>query len=209
MTTPTPPAVPARHALGLPAGSVRALLTIMVLGIVWALMLLPEERAVPIPLYLYYLMFLVLGHFFAAHGHSIGGASAAGRSPLYLPRGTLRLAIVAGFVGVVAYLTYLGRDLSKIQPSLADQPFLPVVLLGTFFLGVLVKRMVQLTTGGEPYWFQDIQAWVALLAMLGLGAEVIIQAIINPTLAEDKQLHLPEWQTILTGIVGFYFGARS
>ena len=56
-----------RQPLNLPAGSIRALLVLMVLGLIWALMLLPEERGVQIPLYLFYLMFLLLGHFFAAH----------------------------------------------------------------------------------------------------------------------------------------------
>ena len=48
-----------RQPLGLPAGSVRAILTFIVLGLVWTVMLLPNSGE--IPLYLYYLMFLCLG----------------------------------------------------------------------------------------------------------------------------------------------------
>ena len=33
------------------------------------------------------LMLLILAHFFAAHGHSIGGPTTGHRSPLYLPAG--------------------------------------------------------------------------------------------------------------------------
>src|SRR5260370_19493783 len=90
-----------RQPLGLPAGSVRALLTLMILVLIWALMLFPEEKEVRIPLYLYYLMFLILGHFFAAHGHSIAGPSTGPVSPLKLPRGTLRTFIILGFLAVL------------------------------------------------------------------------------------------------------------
>ena len=64
-------------------------LTFIVLGLVWTMMLLPDSpdgSRSAVPLYLYYLMFLCLGSFFAAHGHSISGP----RSPLYFPRGSLR-----------------------------------------------------------------------------------------------------------------------
>src|SRR5262245_66574110 len=102
MTTPSSsPSTPApllgsgkgrslRQPLGLPAGSVRALLALMVMGMIWTLMLLPEEQHVKIPLYLFYLMFLILGHYFAAHGHTIRGPKTGPASPLHLPRGTIR-----------------------------------------------------------------------------------------------------------------------
>ena len=103
-----------RQPLGLPAGSVRALLTFMILGLIWALLLLPEEKEVKIPLYLYYLMFLILGHFFAAHGHSIAGPATGTTSPLYLPRGTLRTLVIVGFLGVLGYRYYLHRNIEDL-----------------------------------------------------------------------------------------------
>lgn len=205
-----------RHPLGLPAGSVRALLTLMVLGILWTLMLLPPERGGSrIPLYLYYLMFLAVGHFYAAHGNTIA-TEAEDASPLHLPRGTLRALILLGFVAVMGWRIYTDRDLQELLPSFREgEPFsyalLPFILIGAFLLGVLLSRMARAVSGaqGTAYWFQDIQAWLALLGMLGLGAEIIIQAVINPTLPADKQLYLPQWQAFLSAIVGFYFGARS
>jgi hypothetical protein len=184
----------------------------MVLALVWTLMLLPPDRFVPIPLYLYYLLFLILGHFYAAHGKSIAGPETGPRSPLFLPAGTLRVIIILGFAAVVGYRSYTGRDWKELQPALAEQPFLPLVLLGAFFLGILTSRCVHVLfrrSGGAPFWYQDLQAWLALLAMLGMSAEVLIQAVINPTLPEDRRLQLLHIQTVLTGIVGFYFGARS
>src|ERR1700736_4109165 len=86
-----------RQPLGLPAGSVRAILTFIILALIWTLMLLPKDKVKDIPLYLFYLMFLSLGSFFAAHGRSIAGPLTGTRSPLYLPRGSLRFLIILGF----------------------------------------------------------------------------------------------------------------
>ena len=60
----TQPAVK-RHALGMPEGSVRSILAILVVTLVCAVMLVPGRREL-VPPYLLYLMFLILGHFFAA-----------------------------------------------------------------------------------------------------------------------------------------------
>lgn len=225
MTTPMPPlggeaAAPVvppavvgvrRHPLGLPAGSVRALLTLMILGLIWGLLLLPEEKGIRVPLYLYYLMFLVLGHFFAAHGHSIAGPATGPASPLYLPRGTLRTLIILGFLAIFAYRYYVYRDYGqvfKLGEPLLQQPYLPLVILGGFFLGVFLNHVVLRMAGTTP-WYQDILAWFALLATLGLGAEVIIQLIINPSLEPGQQLHPYEWHLVLAAITSFYFGVRS
>jgi hypothetical protein len=203
-----------RQPLGLPAGSVRSLLALMILGLLWTLMILSLHKDVSIPLYLYYLTFLVLGHYFAARGAAPAPGEQAERPPLYLPRGSLRILMVLGFAAVLGWGLYNDPDfLHRLQPSAAaDQPYLPLVLLGAFFLGVVVSRVSYQVWGWQgsmPAWFQDIQAWIALLAMLGLAAEILIRLVINPTLEADRQLHLPAWETILAAIVGFYFGARS
>jgi hypothetical protein len=199
----------------MPAGSVRALLALMVLGLCWALMLLPEDRNVGIPLYLMYLVFLVLGHFFAAHGHSIAGPNAGQRSPLFLPRGTLRFLMIAGFLGVVGYRYYIYGDWNKLfvlaQP-LTNQPELPFIILGGFFIGVVLGRtLLRLLSGptGPPAWLHDMQSWVALCAGFGLGIEIVVQLIINPSMDEQHRINLPQVQAILAAIVAFYFGARS
>jgi hypothetical protein len=213
----TAPVAYARQPLGLPAGSVRAVLTLIILGLVWGLMLLPEDRVKGVPLYLFYLMFLVLGHFFAAHGHSIRGPRTGPASPLHLPRGSLRTLAILGFLGVLGWRFYQHPDdwdaVFRLQQPIVDQPYLPLVLVGAFFLGVFLSRSLgRLVSGpeGEPPWLQDLRAWLALLATFGLAVEVIIQLIINPSLPPDRQpISLPIWQTGLAAVVAFYFGARS
>ncbi len=205
---------PARHPLGLPAGSVRAILALLVMGLIWTVTVLEQTHDVQPPIYLYYLMFLILGHFFAAHGHSIA-AGQAEPSPLHLPRGFIRAILLLGFVGVFAWRYYLTRDVSTFadlkNPAL-EQPFLPFVLVGAFFLGLLAARLVRLgarSSGVVPYWFQDVMAWVALLAVLGLTIEVLIQVVINPSVPPERRVQMPHWQAFLSAVISFYFGARS
>lgn len=205
-----------RQPLGLPAGSVRAILTFMVLGLVWTLMLLPSDKTPEVPLYIYYLMFLSLGSFFSAHGRSIAGPTSGTHSPLYLPKGSLRTLIFLGFGAVLGWQCYSKGNLDAVkdvmkQPQLSE-PILPFVLLGGFLLGILISRITNKILAGPsglPAWVQDIQAWIALLATLGLLAEVIIQAVINPGLPDEKRLHLPQFQMFLAAITGFYYGVRS
>jgi hypothetical protein len=207
---PTPPL--RRHALGLPRGSVRAILAVMVVGMTCILMLLSplHGRVIPIPPYLWYLLFLTLGHFFAIHGHGHSPTGLAEPSPLYLPRGFVRLFILGILVATVAWK--LTHDMegfqNQLKESLAElpkQPFLPLVLLGGFILGVVIHFVVG--RDYTPYWFEDFEAWVALLAVFGLSIDAIIHLVINPTL--DDPLNAYGLQMFIAAVIAFYFGARS
>jgi hypothetical protein len=210
---PAAPAPHPRHALGLPAGSVRALLAFGVLALLWLLALSPVLSKEPpakaqLPtafVYLQLLMVLILASFFAAHGGSIGGP-ASKRSPLGLPRGTVRGLLLFGYLALAVYL-YRTRP----EFQLPDQSaflLLLLVLLSGFFLGHVLTAVVRGLSGGIlPPWFQDIQAWVAILAMFALGAILVIQLFINPSL--EQKLDLPWLDATLAGLVGFYFGARA
>jgi hypothetical protein len=215
MSTVPPPeaaAPPPRHALGLPAGSIRALLAFGVLAYLWLLALGPAYEGKPptqvkLPLafvYLQILMVLVLASFFAAHGSTIGSPISP-RSPLGLPRGTIRGLLLLGYLGLAAFLYHT-------QPDFVVEPkpllLLLLLVLTAFFLGHVLTAVVRGLSGGAlPFWFQDVQAWVALLAMFCLGILVVIQLFISPSLPE--KVEVPTLESVLAALVGFYFGARS
>jgi hypothetical protein len=209
------PLPPSRHALGLPAGSIRAVLALSVLGLLWLLALRPlpgQEGAVgdiklpTVFMDLQILMVLILAHFFAAHGHSIR-AGGVGPSPLGLPRGSVRFLLLAGYLGLAGFLYHTQPRFE--YPS-TSALILFLVLLSAFFLGHLLTAAVRGLSGGVlPYWFQDIEAWVALLAMLCMAIILIVVLFINPSLPQDIQIPMPTVEAILAGLVGFYFGARS
>jgi hypothetical protein len=204
-----------RQPLGLPTGSVRAILALMVCGTIWAILLLPEirpgVRPVAIPLYLYYLMFLILGHYFGMRAHH-ALTMPRPSPPLHLPRGSLRLLFIVGFAAVLGWGFYHDPDFaSHLVPAANEQPYLIVVVLGAFFIGIVVGRVgnrVFVGPDGVSPWFQDLLAWVSLLATLGLGIDFMIRLFINPTL-QAGQLDLPFWEGTLASVVAFYFGVRS
>ncbi len=214
-TTPlVNPSVYRRHPLGLPAGSVRSVLALLVFGTYWAILLMPEPKAPPVPVYLYYVMFLIVGHYFASQSRPAVDATQA--APLHLPRGAIRLLVFLGFVGVLAYGFAHDPDfLDCLRPdtqALIDQPLAPLFVLGGFFLGIVAARFAYHVLGRSnavPSWVQDVQAWVSLLAVLGMLAEVLIRLVINPHLDPEQRVSLPAWETSLAAIVAFYFGARS
>ncbi len=214
---PTAPPRHPRHALGLPAGSIRAILAFMVLAVLWLLALFANRAAgetyaltLPLPLafiYLQYVMILILAHFFAAHGNTIG-RHISPKSPLGLPAGSVRFLLVAGYLGLVAWLLYSHREFKAAPEGTLT---LPLVLLSGFFAGFLVTKVVKAGAhGGQiPFWFQDVQAWFALLAVIGLVIITLIYLFIFPSIEERLQWSMTGIETVVAGIVGFYFGARS
>jgi hypothetical protein len=200
-----------RHALGLPPGSVRALLGLMVLGLIWTLMLLGKE----VPLYLQYLMFMILGHYFASR-RPVPSVDVREPTPLYLPRGIIRAVIFLGFVAVIVGLFVQHGDnlehlLSGLRDSRGQKQFLPLLLVAAFFGGVFMAKVGRWL---EPHdrprrWLQDVEAWLALIAVMLLTLEVMLQLVINPSLPEERRLALPHVENVLAAIVGFYFGART
>src|SRR3954452_177808 len=101
----TPPDWRRLHALGLPEGSIRALLALMICGLVGPLHL--PHIDVSAPAYLRDLLFIILGHYFASR-RSAEEAPAPGPPPLFLPHGSVRLALIAGFVATAVVLQRRG-----------------------------------------------------------------------------------------------------
>ena len=203
----TVPGFPPRHPLGLPPGSLRAVLAIMIAGLFWTVLILAERNeAIEVPLFLYFLTGMVL-LFFGSHGHTIGRHLNAG-SPLHLPSGTIRFLLFAGTIGVFAWMYY--KDPTRIRDivtpkaeQLQQWPQLLMVTVGGYAVGYLVGRGPWRRRNS----FQDLLAWVSLMAMIGLVVETVWIVFINPSLVEGMTLHT--WEAALTAIVSFYYGARS
>src|ERR1700727_459127 len=96
-----------RHALGLPAGSVRATHAIGVVALICGILLVPHTTTdLHVPPYLIYLLFLILGHFFAAHGVTIATRDDERPSPLHLPGGVVRFLVLAMLAGTIGWKMY-------------------------------------------------------------------------------------------------------
>ena len=201
----TIPASAKRHALGMPAGSVRTILALLVVLLVCSIILLPSSKEL-LPPYLIYLMFLIVGHFFAALGH----AQAEHSRPLYMPRGLVQLIIIAALGATIAWKIYhdpenLAHKWAASVEAMKEQWFMPILLLGGFFVGVLVRMVVG--RDNPPVMVQDFEAWVALIAVVALFISGIIHVIIEGI--GGRPAPMPTWEGFVAAVIAFYFGARS
>ena len=200
-----------RQPLNLPAGSVRSSLVLLIILPFWILLAVPK-REIPMPLSLYFLLGMVLV-FFASHGGTIAPKHAADHpSPWHLPRGFFRLALILITAGVVGWRVYKdpsGKDLAdRLTPStdqLANWPY----LLGTVAAGYTAGWAVSRLLGRYRYSavYQDLQAAVSIIAMVGLSGLAIVHLFISPQL--EVPVNALVFECILTGVVAWYFGARS
>jgi hypothetical protein len=200
------------HAWGLPAGSIRALLAILVFGTVWVLLLLRPDAEIPD--YLGDLLFIIMGHYFAAR-HRASGDPEPGPPPLFLPRGSVRFLLVVGSIAVAALLFRRGQ-----LTALDRNPgVVTLLLVGGFLLGVAMNAaMSWWRSRGHrtPRLVEDVRALVSVAA-----AGLLIFLVLNrlmlfvPTTQVDQlipaEIHLGHLgaEHLLAAIVGFYFGSRS
>jgi hypothetical protein len=200
------------HALGLPAGSIRALLALIVFGTALGLLALRPTQEVPD--YLRDLLFIIMGHYFASR-HRVGQDVEPGPSPLYLPRGSIRFLLIAGTIAVSVLLYSRGQLTSPGQhPGVVT-----LWLVGGFLLGVALNAMSGWCLGRDrrpPRIIEDVRAFVSLAAALILVLMVWNRLyLVVPPEQIDQALspwfHLGKFRLehALAAVVGFYFGSRS
>src|SRR5581483_2229879 len=192
-----------RPPLGLPAGSVRALLTLLIVAVVITRILRGHE---PEPLWIETLM-IALAHYFTSRRFNNlppavvqrleqEGHMEAEANPLFLPRHSIRLIIVVAF-GALA--VYLYREQRLLDPRALS--ILAVVF--AYILGVVFGTFLAWWTRGRPSrifrrW-EDIKAAVVLLVMLVTASAY---------LSDQANLLPPYWRNTTLGLVLFYFGSR-
>jgi hypothetical protein len=190
-----PPAERPVNALGMPAGSIRALLALIVFGGIWYWMGRSPDR--PIPQFMRDLLFVILGHYFAARQ---AAKSDGGPSPLWLPKGTIRLTLVGGFV-VVAVIIARGHGLR------ANDAWVTLTLVGGFMLGVLTATLLR---GRRiPRVVEDARALVSLAAGVALVGLVLGAWQVPADWNVQQYLVTIRPEEVLAAVVGFYFGSKS
>lgn len=187
------------HALGLPAGSVRALIALGVVGTVCGLLARDPDRE--LPEHLETLLFVVLGHYFAARGQAPDDP-AGGPGPLWLPRGSVRLLLVAALIGVGVLVSQQGG----LQ---AHRGLFTLVLVFGFLLGMLLTRVARWwrrRRARPSRWFEDLRAVIGLVAVTALAVHAFVDVLPGPDVVSFGRLGAEQG---LAGLVGFYFGSRS
>ena len=200
------------HALGLPSGSIRALLALLIFGTTWGLLVL--RPSLEVPDYLRDLLFIIMGHYFAARHRSDRG-DEPGPGPLFLPRGSVRLILVAGSLAVALVLYQRGQ----LTTPRENRGVVTLLLIGGFLLGVVLNAISDtLRERGHrpPRLAEDFKAMLAVAA-----AVILVVLVLNRPLhlfpPERVNAILSRWilvgrygpEHIMAAVVGFYFGSRS
>lgn len=196
---------PFRYPLGLPSGSVRAMLTMIVVAVTCSDILNGRK----VDLVWAETLMVTLAHYFTSRRFiqltpemlrrlETEGIVPKEPAPLYLPRGTIRFAIFGAFAAVFAYQFRQGQ---LTDPKTNTFPIFVTLL--AYFAGTTLRGFLNWWYRGRlnqsSRWWADTQAVVVLTALITTSLLQII-----------GQQHLaPLWlEHITMAMVLFYFGAR-
>jgi hypothetical protein len=188
-----------RHPFGLPQGTVRGFLSLLICGFVWMVLLWHSEAK--LPLSQFFLMALVLMAFSTSPHLQMGESK-------FIPW-VLRVLFVGGSVGVVLYALFRDpQSLAKLTPDQAEfaywwGPFLGC-LTGGFFVGLLLRFIL----GRENQIFQTIRAWLSVIGLLMMTGEFVL-FLMGAHSKPESDFFVHNWQAVQLAIVSAYFGTRA
>ena len=197
------------YAFGMPAGSIRALLALAIIGSAAALIAL--HPSIPISDSFRDLSFLILGGYFA-HRRTAFEPECTGPNPLFLPKGAVRFLLSLAVVAVIAVLLQRHESLKpRTNPALY-----PVFVMLGFLAGVASRIysdwLVRHGRYRKRVW-SDLRATIALLA-----ASLLLLFAWNdayhflPMMREGGPtfpLTQAGFRHSLAAVVAFYFGSRA
>lgn len=196
-----------RHPYGLPLGTVRGFMSVLICSFFWIYLLLPapaEQRPLTAPLGHFFLLTLV---FLSFASHPLPQTSAKSE---FLPW-LMRLIFVGGSLAVVIYLGYedphrLALRLTPEQTEVVQWPVLLGTLAGGFGFGLFIRFIL----GRNSSMFQTLRAWIGVISILLLLAETLFQFTIRPSIAEPPGPETGKvWEAIIIAFVSAYFGSRA
>lgn len=188
---------------GLPTGSVRGILSLMICSFFWILLLVPAESQHTAPIAHFFLLTLV---FLAFASHPVDSVRNSATLPL-----VLRVLFVGGSIAVVAYVGFkdphrLGAQLTPNAGEIAEWPVLLGCLAGGFGVALLLRAVL----GRRSPFFYSIRAWIGVVAFLLLLAETVFQFVILPNLSDKPSIQAMQvWEGILIAVTAAYFGSRA
>jgi len=192
-----------RPPLGLPVGSVRALLTLFIIAVVT--MSVAKGRDLDI-LWIETLL-ISLAHYFTSRRFIDLPPDVLKKiqeedlieddhQPLFLPRHTIRFLIIAAFVSLGVYLYQEKRLLEPRSVSLLG-------IVAAYVLGCIVRGLAAWV--GRRSENPPSRLWGDLKALVVLGAVILVGI---PELLDAEASLPPEAHKVALGLLLFYFGSR-
>ena len=200
-TVPAPAYDQEYPPFGLPAGSVRGFLSVLICSFFWIVLLIPADQNIKAPLGHFFLLTLV---FLSFASHPVQQARAH-----FLPW-LMRVLFVGGSAAAVAVAVVKNPDLAaaRLTPD-ENQIFKWPVLLACLAGGFGVALFMRFVLGRRSEVFMTIRAWVGTIAMLLLIVETLLQFVILPTIPEKNLEALKVWEGTIIAVVAAYFGSRA
>jgi hypothetical protein len=199
-------AKPKRPPLGLPSGSVRALLCLIIV----VFLVIQTARGARVDVVWNEAMMITLAHYFTTRRFvplsrelratlEAAGEIEPDESPLYLPRHSVRVLLIAAFVGLGFYLYDHGRLFDPSSLSL-------LVSVGAYLLGITARGFLKWwsehTGITPPGWWSDLKAIATLLIVLtAVGSQL-------GGITQIQGLDASRLQDISLAVVLYYFGSR-
>lgn len=181
------------YPLWMPRGSVRAILTLIVLGSIWFLIFTNKT----INENLQDALLMLLGYYFAMRRGKSSSEGPSPSAPLWLPGGSIRIFIFLGFA-VLTYVLYT-------KHQLFDNRAFPLLLLTWgFFLGYFPKMIL--------HRWEERMSQNVIFQFLGHTKAILTIAVVLAfciCVIFEKEALLPVHSSkAFMAILGFYFGNR-
>ncbi len=195
-----------RYTFGLPAGSVRAMLTLLVVAIVVTLTI----KGIDLRLIWSETLMIALAHYFTSRTQVSISAAMRQRliesgeiveddHPLYLPKNTIRTLIILALVGLTMFLLFQGRQLG-------GQTFSIILTIGAYLFGNISRSAwdwwTELNQFEPANWIGDLKALLTVFAMsltFGLHLFAVVPFLPIP---------IEYFENTSICLALFYFGSR-
>ncbi len=197
MDSPRPP-------FGLPPGSIRGMMSLLICVFFWVVLLWPQGEPARVVLAHFFLLGLVLMAF-GSHPLEFDNRDSQPILPWLL-----RILFVGGSVAVVAYAWYLNPHTleERLKPDAAEVTGWWIPYLACTFGGFSIGLMLRFVFGRANHIFRTLRAWLGMVGMIMLSLEIV--AVIALASSQDKSMEwLHVWDCVELAIVSAYFGTRA
>lgn len=193
--------------LGMPIGSVRALLTLIVMAVVITRLM----RGLTVDVLWIQTLLIALAHYFTSRRFvslppdvlarlEQEGVLDQERHPLFLPKNSIRTLIILAFIGLGVYLY---RESGKFSDATLTQGFSLLGIIFAYLLGAIAR-----TISG---WFNRRRGTPPTGTWGDIKAMTVLIVLILASIPEFVDLPMPlppVFKQIALGLMLFYYGSR-
>lgn len=191
------------HPFGLPPGSVRGLLSLLICSFFWILLLWPGDATLNPMLGHFFMLSLVLMAF--ASSNVVGSDTQKSAMLPWL----MRVLFVGGSLVVVGLvlIQHPERFQTRLTPNIEEfkawwGPML-ACMSGGFAFGLLLRFFL----GRTNVVFRTLRSWLSVIGLLMLSIEIALYIIFLSSSAQHDWLAY--FQAVELAIVAAYFGTRA